>query len=228
MEIPPPGEERQHINRACRDSHHCRHKTMLVEKRNTPSFHNMKKRVLLHHESAVKRRRLSLEPNPAEIAQEVLQEKNSESVPTHPSQVSELQLAGFSMPIVSAIRQGDLPGLRKLLEEGTSFVGCNRNAESLLHLACRRSTIEVVRFLLCEAKVDPNLVDCLGRSILHEVCWKSNPDTELMELTLQFVSPSLLVSTDIRGHSPLDYARREHWGVWNDFLRRLPKTMELP
>ena len=52
------------------------------------------------------------------------------------------------------------------------FDGRNRNGESLLHLACRRSTVDVVQFLIHEAQVNMTMTDLYGRTCLHDICWR--------------------------------------------------------
>jgi hypothetical protein len=113
---------------------------------------------------------------------------------------------------------------------------CNRNGESLLHLACRRSHLNTIRFLVLEAHVDVSMVDDLGRTCLFDVCWRPNV-TEAIEIATFFVqqqhvplvttttndsssssSSNLWHGTDLRGHSCWDYVRREHWTFWHSFL----------
>jgi hypothetical protein len=134
---------------------------------------------------------------------------------------SDQQIDDYTMDVVRAIRANDVAKLRDMLHNhGTSFEACNRNGEHLIHLACRRGDLTTVQFLIHEAQVSVNVVDDMGRSILHDVCWKSSPDTKLMDLLLTVVSPELLLAPDQRGHTPFDYARKEHWTIWNDYLRQ--------
>jgi ankyrin repeat protein len=122
------------------------------------------------------------------------------------------------MEAVQAIRGNDLTKLRAMIQTGHSLDACNSNGEYLIHLAARRSNLETVQFLLEHADVDVNVRDSMGRTILHDVCWKSSPDMALMNVLLQVISPELLLAQDRRGHSPFDYARKEHWAAWNSFL----------
>lgn len=127
---------------------------------------------------------------------------------------------GYTMEVVGAIRSNDIAALRYMLENGQNFDVCNTNGEYLIHLACRRSTPEIVEFLINEAKVRCNVRDNMGRSVLHDVCWKSSPDFQMMSVVLKFARPELLLAKDIRGHSPFDFARKEHWKQWIHFLRK--------
>lgn len=119
----------------------------------------------------------------------------------------------------SLVRTNDLEKLRALHEEGKNLDACNRVGESLLHLACRRGHIEIAEFLMNEAKVRWDLQDDFGRTILHDACWRPSASVELMEAILKVVSPEWLMASDIRGHTPFDYARREHMATWYDFLK---------
>jgi hypothetical protein len=179
--------------------------------------------------------------------------------------VTDEQLAGYTMETVTAVRTNDVERLRSLLVSSSNTTtsttsstnhhhhhsqqqqqeqrkknnvlarACNRNGESLLHLACRRSHLNTIRFLVLEAHVDVSMVDDLGRTCLFDVCWRPNV-TEAIEIATFFVqhvplplvtttndsssssSSSLWHGTDLRGHSCWDYVRREHWTAWHSFL----------
>ena len=133
----------------------------------------------------------------------------------------------YDMKTVQAIRNNDVSALRSLLEEGTCFDACNRNGETLLHLACRRSSVEVVDFLVNEAGVNVNVQDDMGRTCLHDVCWRPTANLELMQLVLEHVSPELLLAEDARGHTCLDYCRKNEWPQWIDFLKKSTPTLKL-
>jgi ankyrin repeat protein len=171
-----------------------------------------------------KKRRLSDEepleaPSPVDVARSMFPNVE-QGLRTKPSySISDTDLDGYTMEKVTAIRNKDVAKLRSMLtDDAASFKACNRNGETLLHLACRRGGVHVVKFLIDEAGVSPNVVDGLGRSVLHDVCWKSTADVALMKILISRISPELLVAEDIRGHTPFDYARREHWAEWNVFL----------
>jgi ankyrin repeat protein len=125
----------------------------------------------------------------------------------------------YDMETVQAIRNKDVSKLRILLKEGKCFDACNRNGETLLHLACRRGDLKTVKFLLNEACVKPDVCDDMGRTILHDVCWRPAPNLEIMAALIRTLSPETLIAEDCRGHTPFDYVRREHWGVWMHFLQ---------
>jgi Ankyrin repeats (3 copies) len=116
------------------------------------------------------------------------------------------------------VRTNDLAKLRDLHNQGKNLDACNRVGESLLHLACRRGHVGIVEFLMNEAKVRWDHQDDFGRTVLHDALWRPDPSIELMEALLKVVSPEWLLAQDIRGHTPFDYARREHAEAWYEFL----------
>jgi ankyrin repeat protein len=128
------------------------------------------------------------------------------------------EMENYDNESVCAIRSNDITTLRALLEEGKSFDACNRNGETLLHLACRRGNNETVNFLVHEAHVKVDVEDNMGRTVLHDVCWRPKPNTEMMASLIRVVSPELLLSEDGRGHSCFDYCRKHDWGEWVAFL----------
>jgi hypothetical protein len=132
----------------------------------------------------------------------------------------EDQLDAYNFTTVRAVREKDLVKLRELLKEGQNFNACNRNGETLLHLACRRGDVETVEFLVREAGVPTEARDSLGRTVFHDACWRPEPDFPLMDCLIGVVSPLLLIAEDRRGHSPFDYSRQENWPAWNVFLSK--------
>jgi hypothetical protein len=60
--------------------------------------------------------------------------------------------------------------------------------------------------------------DSLGRSVLHDICWRPEPNFELMDTVICAVAPELLVTEDDRGHTPFDFVRRHDWELWNRYL----------
>ena len=131
---------------------------------------------------------------------------------------TEEQIAAYDAQKTTAVRNGDMATLRSLLEAGENLNCCNKFGESLIHMACRRAHIDVVRFLLQEAKVSLNARDDYGRTPLHDCCWRPSSSYELMELLLSEVDPRILLLKDVRGHAPFDYSRKDQWEGWNDFL----------
>lgn len=93
---------------------------------------------------------------------------------------------------------------------------CNKYSESIVHMACRRSSSEVVSFLL-EHEADFSIIDDFGRSPLHDAFWRPVPNYEIVALILDN-HIDLLRYTDARGSIPLKYTREEHWVNWCAFL----------
>ena len=131
---------------------------------------------------------------------------------------TEEQIAAYDAQKTTAVRNGDMATLRSLLEAGENLNCCNKFGESLIHMACRRAHIDVVRFLLQEANVSLNARDDYGRTPLHDCCWRPSSSYELMELLLSEVDPRILLVKDVRGHAPFDYSRKDQWEGWNEFL----------
>ena len=129
------------------------------------------------------------------------------------------QIDAYTNDAVSAVRSSNLQTLRDIhTTHGPTYLKCcNRYGESLLHIACRRSTSTIVSFLLNEVNVSPNIKDDYGRTPLHDACWRGMPEYDIVELLLK-KEPKLLWCKDVRGYLPLNYARREHWKGWNGFL----------
>jgi ankyrin repeat protein len=131
-------------------------------------------------------------------------------------------LDAYDVDVARAIRSHNVALLRQLLDDGRCFDGVNRNGESLRHLACRRGNYDVVKFLVYEAGVNIDVVDNMGRSVLHDVLWRPQYQQamELMVLLLGIVPPELLVAEDIRGHSCFDYCRKVDYDAWIAFIRK--------
>ena len=131
--------------------------------------------------------------------------------------VEQIEAYSHSTDAMGAVRANDVDRLRQLLACGAQFQVCNKFGESLLHMACRRSKGTVVSFLLHEANVSPRIRDDYGRTPLHDACWRGDPEYEIVEMLLR-KEPRLAFVEDIRGHKPFQYARKEHWSAWKEFL----------
>lgn len=103
----------------------------------------------------------------------------------------------------------------------------NKFGESVVHVACRRGGMDVIRFLLANGG-SRTCCDDLGRFPLHEVCWAAQPRFDIVRLFLDDPSnckanadddtACLLLVTDKRGCTPLRYVREESWSQWCRFL----------
>jgi Ankyrin repeats (3 copies) len=141
----------------------------------------------------------------------------------------QCDIDSYSVQIVRAVQTGDISTLKTILlkqhqqDSATAaniFNACNRFGESLLHMACRRGHFEIVQFLIKDAGVTIDRYDDYGRTPLHDAFWTSKPNFTIVDLLVRNCSPHLLLSYDIRGHTPFHYARSEHHTVWTTFLRQ--------
>jgi Ankyrin repeats (3 copies) len=148
-----------------------------------------------------------------------LEQTNSKMIdPNSPTFIkpTEKAVAAYDATIVNAVRSANLDALRAAHKE--SLNACNQFGESLLHMACRRGNVEVVRYMVEEAKVNVHVRDDYGRTVLHDATWTARPNKDVMEVLLKAVTPEMLLAQDVRGHTPFDYARKEHWAEWVTFL----------
>ena len=132
---------------------------------------------------------------------------------------TEEMIAAYRHETLKAARAGDVTQLRQIQQSGVSLDCCNRFGESLIHLACRRGNLELVRFLVLEAKVTLLIRDDYHRTLLHDSFWTPQPQFDLVDFLLDHV-PELLCVKDVRGHAPVDYVRHEHKAVWLNFFKQ--------
>ena len=131
---------------------------------------------------------------------------------------SDVQTEAYNNEKVYAVQGNDVETLRAFHQSGEIMQTSNRFGESLLHTSCRRGFTDIVRFFINEAGVSPRVRDDMGRTPMHDACWSSSaPNYEIMRILITS-APELLLSKDKRGHSPFDYARREYWPHWVQFL----------
>lgn len=142
------------------------------------------------------------------------------SLPNHFLLPTPEQISSYKSDVLSAIRSRDVDKLRSLANSGSVMQSCNQFGECPLHLACRRGFTEVVSFLLHEANVTPKVRDDTGRTPLHDACWTVRPEFEIVDMLLERAGGTeMMLMEDRRGHTPLDYVRREHWKEWRQYLR---------
>jgi hypothetical protein len=132
-------------------------------------------------------------------------------------EITQENINGYDLKKAAAVRDQDVNALRNMHGAGESLQVCNRFGESIVHAACRRGATPVLQFLTQEAGVSLKVIDDYGRTPMHDACWTNKPVFELVEVLLE-VCPELLFVADKRGYSPLQYVRREFWGVWCRFL----------
>lgn len=93
---------------------------------------------------------------------------------------------------------------------------CNKFSESIVHMACRRSTFQIVQFMISHLET-VLLVDDYGRTPLHDACWRPQPQFDIV-LLLMDNNLDLIRCKDKRGSIPLHYVQRDHWHIWCAFL----------
>lgn len=171
------------------------------------------------------------ETSPVSVVQSIIGEEESGflsvKVPVSFQKPTEEEIEAYDLEIVRAIRNGDLPKLKELHAAGKNLNASNQFGESLLHMACRRGNVEILSYMLKEANVRVDRRDDFGRNILHDACWTSNPNFEIMDALIEVVDPSLLLSQDVRGSTPFDYCRRDHWADWTSYLSKRKEKLEM-
>jgi len=161
--------------------------------------------------------------SPAELVRQLLaknsnlscEDSKHDSFFTKPT---EEELVAYTQDVVCAVRRRDMAMLRTFLASGRRLHCSNRYGESLLHMACRRGYNDVAKFLLEDAGVPARIKDDFGRTPMHDACWAPQPNYDLIEI-LFGKDPGLALVADVRGHTPFDYVRKDHWSGWNEFLR---------
>ena len=120
-------------------------------------------------------------------------------------------------PTAILVRNNDLAGLKMAHQSGGKLQTSNKFGESLLHIACRRGYDHIASYLIEEADVTVWVRDDFGRTPCHDACWTAKPNLELMDLLVK-KCPEMLLMSDKRGSTPLDYVRRDNWDIWRKFL----------
>jgi hypothetical protein len=143
---------------------------------------------------------------------------------TTPDRVEAYQ----NFELQAAVRRRDMVTLKKIAAEkhasgNGTMNACNRFGESILHLACRKGSLDVVQ-LLVSTEIDgcgcSLLVrDDYGRTVLHDACWTVSPPWELIKLILK-KAPVLWRVSDVRGHLALQYVPKSAWPQWVAFLSK--------
>lgn len=133
----------------------------------------------------------------------------------------------YTMEVTTAVRTNDLATLRHLYHNCGAVVDCcNQIGNSLVHVAARRGHTDIVKFLVEEANASVHFIDEYHRTPLHDACWTSTPNFEIVEILLRY-APAQALCRDNRGATPFDYARHEHHDQWVQFLRNHKSLLEL-
>lgn len=132
-------------------------------------------------------------------------------------QVTEERVAAHCKEMTDAARSVNLRVLKQMRKEGRNLQACNKFGESIVHIVCRRGSLEGLRFLVEKAQASLMVRDDFGRNPLHDAMWTDKPSFEMVKFILKN-SPSLLFAKDKRGSSPLAYIPRPCWAEWTEFL----------
>jgi ankyrin repeat protein len=138
----------------------------------------------------------------------------------------EEDIAAYDMEAVRAVRSCNVEKLKQMFAEGKNINACNQFGESLLHMACRRGDLQMVSFMVREAKVRVDIRDDFGRNPFHDACWTSTPNLDVMDVLIEVADPFMMLSEDVRGSSPFDYARREHFAKWVKYIESRMVTLQ--
>ncbi len=169
--------------------------------------------------------------NPQHTLEKILTERGFTSQSQSYQQVEHAfetvtkDLEAWNFEVLAAVRKGDVEQLRTYHKEGRNLNCSNQFGETLMHLACRKTLIPVVDFLIHEVGMAVNIHDDTGRTPLHDAFWTPEPSEELIDLMLT-QCPDMLLVHDKRGHCPLQYSRQAHWKTWNSYLHARKNVLE--
>jgi hypothetical protein len=131
---------------------------------------------------------------------------------------SSHQRASYNIHLIGLIRRHDVENFQELMRAGLSSNPCNQYNESVAHTVCRHGSKPMMDVLL-ERGCDFRTADDYGRTPLHDACWAAEPAFEVVEEILKF-DVRMFHMIDARGHCPLNYVRKEHYGDWIAFLEK--------
>lgn len=169
--------------------------------------------------------------NPQQTLQLIAQEKGftlecqSYQHEQHTFQSVPKDLEAWNFEVLAAVRNGDVELLRRYHQMGRNLKCSNQFGETLMHLACRKTLIPVVEFMIHEVGMPLNIHDDTGRTPLHDAFWTPEPSEELIDLMVS-QCPEMLLVNDKRGHSPLQYSRQAHWDTWNKYLQARKNSLD--
>ena len=132
-------------------------------------------------------------------------------------QLSEENVKAFTMDKTTAIRADDVAALQRLHENGEMLLCSTKFGESILHIACRKGSINCVKYMVQELGLPVQLADDYNKNLFHDACWTSKPNFEIAKILLDSC-PELLLMPDKRGFYPLQYVPKDNWAEWCGFL----------
>lgn len=131
---------------------------------------------------------------------------------------TEYQLASYGPALLQSVRMNDTAAFGELLEH-LSCNPCTSRGESLLHMLCRKGNHSQLEILLdrAEGLGWSQAVDFMGRTPLHDCCWRNDGGTKVPKFLLDR-NPVLLLLEDAKGIPPLSYVPSQQWQVWTNLL----------
>lgn len=132
------------------------------------------------------------------------------------------QIASYDLNLIRCLNENNLAEFEHMLDFGLSPNPCDKDGDSMVHLACRYGKAD---FLNCMVKHGCDLLisDKRGRTPLHEACSSSNPNFEIVEMLLS-ADPGFLQVADGRGTTPHMLVPRPQVSRWAHFLDRVQGT----
>eukprot|EP00797_Seminavis_robusta_P002271 Sro113_g055950.1 ANK (488) ;mRNA; f:21469-22932 len=142
--------------------------------------------------------------------------------------ITEQRIDAYTRPIVTAMRALDLTTIKQIVAEHGPQVmnACNRQGESLMHLAFRRGNVDIINYMLHDVKASLTVRDDWNKTPLHDLCWYTKTNLEnhgarawqCIVLHVMQHAPALFFARDRRGFLPLQYVPQECFGDWCKFL----------
>ncbi len=135
--------------------------------------------------------------------------------------LTDARQAKYTNDVVLAVRSVNIYALQEMIDSNpkdTPLDACNAQGGTLLHIACRRGSLALVKLLVEQGHVSPRCRDIYGKTPLHDVCWSRQPNFQVFRYLIQ-QSPELLFVKDERGHSPLQYVPQACSHEWVTFLK---------
>ena len=169
-------------------------------------------------------------PSPKETIQELLQSKHHMTVEfqkydTVPDgffvrgYASSTSSSELTQQLMTAVRDNDMDTIRHLHEvRQVPMQYANAFQESIIHTVARRGSTPLLQYLMNVAHVSVRVCCDGGRNALHDACWTTTPNFDMITILVQD-SPDLLYLCDQRNFTPLDYIPKEAYAIWNTWLQ---------
>lgn len=131
------------------------------------------------------------------------------------------QISSYGIAFTNAVRSANHQKVKHFLfTHHLNPNACNKFGESVVHVVCRRGNHSILALLL-EAGCSVQICDDFGRTPLHDACWTSQPNFELISMLLD-KDPWLLSLKDQRGTTPLGYVKYDsHCRLWIEYLKEV-------